>query len=199
MIGTVATWDTSSNMHKSQIKVSKRQPDYLIILSKLDDTAYSVVPCWINDPGYTTRISASPQDLYVDAKSIIAVKEENLLKSNAFCLKDIPDALHRIEEKNLQIKEKKHVAKVQRTQRKREAELRSKEKQKRARERKVYFENTYGLEYEIAEINHDIERMKRIEQIVGHDPRRHPGTKGSSNLSRVTNFKPCVGGKVSPK
>ena len=93
--------------------------------------------------------------------------------------------------------------KLERTMRRNEAKIKRKvrriEAKYRARDKKEKMESTYAREYETAVINNDKERMKRIENICGCDPRPKNGYTSSSKLSKVTNIKPCVGGRVSPK
>ena len=193
------TWDTSSNMHKSQKKVSKRHPDYLIVLDQVDNCSYRVVPCWKANPGFTLCIFANPQNLFVDTKAAITVNAENLIPCQNITLTDANDALLRIITKNQEIREEKHLAKMQRTKRKHEAIVREKVRKKAYRVQRERIENTYGRAYDLAVINNDQKRMREIEEKVGRDPRRQIGVKSGSKLDRVTNFKPCIGGKVSPK
>ncbi|MBQ8619307.1 MAG: hypothetical protein IJ418_17640 [Clostridia bacterium] len=186
-------------MHKSQIKVSKRNPDYLLVIDQIEDSSYRVVPCWITDPGFTLCIFAVPQNLYVDAKAIFMVSIENLIPCENITLMNIDDALNRIKAKNQEIRDKKHLAKVQRTKRKQEAVAKEKARRKAFQERKERIENTYGREYELAVINNDRKRMREIEEKIGYDPRRQLGVKSGGKLEKVVNFKPCIGGRVSPK
>ncbi|MDY4140262.1 MAG: hypothetical protein SOY30_13135 [Eubacteriales bacterium] len=199
-LGSIAIWDTSSNMHKSQKKIEKHHPDYLLILSQVDSTSYNAVPCWVNNPGNTLCIIATPHNLYVDAKKIVIVHFDNLRACQDYIISDVNDTLRRIKTKNCEIRAAKHSAKSERAKRRKQAIAKKEEERRKEREKKRIIIKTYSWEYELAVINNDTKRMKEIEKIVGTDPRSmQPGVKSGSNLKRVTNPKPCIGGRVSPK
>lgn len=199
-IGSIVKWDTSSNMHKSQNKISKKKPDFLIIVSCVGNHSYKAVPCWKSNPGYTMCIYAKPENLFVDAKKIIIVRRENLHLSEEYCLSNVDDALERIRGKNVEISEKKRLAKIKRKENKIQKLKQQKEAKKRAKDRKERIESTYGVAYEIAVISNDRKAMQKIEKKVGYDPRaKQKGVKSGTKLKNVSNSKPCTGGKVSPK
>lgn len=203
-IGTIAIWDTSSNMSKSHKKIKRQNPDYLMILGSADDNSCFAVPCWISNPGYSISIHAYPQNLYVDAKKIIIVNNENLDICKSYSVCNISESIKAIKDKNQEIKNKKHSEKLKRTLQKKEAArkrmTRRRIERKKAKERKIEIEKTYGQAYDVAVINNNRHEMNKIKEIVGYDPRpKQKGLNNSSKLNKVTNFKPCSGGLVSPK
>ena len=200
LVGKIVRWNTDSNMHKSQQKVSNKKPDFLLVLGKSGKSDYRAVPCWAKNPRYTMCILSSPHNLFVDARKIINVKPENLIVCDDYVLKDVSDTIRKVKEKHIIIREQKRLRKIEKNQQKKKAEIKKAQQKEQRKIRREKVESTYGRTYDLAAINNDRRTMKKIEKKVGHDPRpAQRGLKSGSKLNSVTNPKPCVGGRVSPK
>ena len=192
MIGKIVSWDTSSNMHKLQ----KRNPDFLLIIDKIDVSTYQAVPCWIETVGYTMTVLAKPHNLHVDAKKFVLVKSENVNEIVDFYLENPNKTIAAIRSRYETLSHNRFLKKIERQKQiKKDREMKAL-KLKKLMEKKESIENIYGNQYEHAVINNDRKQMQLIEARLGGDPRPNKSyLKSSTNLTEINNPKPFVGGE----
>ena len=71
-------------------------PDLYIIIDKLDDMQYTLVPAWTKKIPNSLLIWAKPTDIYVKSELCFKAKGDYLRKANIFTLKNTDKAIERI-------------------------------------------------------------------------------------------------------
>ena len=154
-------------------------PDFFFITNIIDEVYCQAVPCWITKKEKCISFSAEPNRIYIDAKIFYTLKISTLYNHSTNKLKDSSKASQIIHAKH------KELEKIY------------KKRQQKKDEQKI--KNMYAEAYELAVINNDKKTMKEIEFVFGCDPRSNKGNIKTSSIKNISNPKPCIGGKVSPK
>ena len=159
---------------KHNFKFNPR-PQFFFVIDIDPKKICTIVPCWVNKQPNKFRIYAEPNKVYSDVKYFLHKEKASLLLYEHLSVNNPQELIKIIKQKH--------------------AEISSKENKKLEKNQHISLE---AQEYDLAVINNDRKKISKIEKRYGGDPRPNKGVT-SSSLRSVSNAKPCIGGRVSPK